>query len=82
MCQETEDMEHIYICKKINEEEARVKYEKLFCGNMNELTYILRRYEQNLEKCEKLTIEINEKEDSHAILTDPLSSIILVNSNG
>ena len=53
VCQETKDMEHIYFCKKLNEEEAQVEYEKLFSGNMNELTYILRRFEENLEKHEK-----------------------------
>ena len=82
VCQETEDIEHIYICKKLNEEEAQVEYEKLFCGNMNELTYILRRYEENLEKREQFINEKNEETASHVILTDPLSSILLVNGNG
>ena len=68
--------------KKLNEEEAQVEYEKLFCGNMNELTYILRRYEENLEKREQFINEKNEETASHVILTDPLSSILLVNSNG
>ena len=82
VCQETEDMEHIYFCKKLNEEEAQVEYEKLFSGNMNELTYILQRYEENLEKHEHIINEKNEETASHVILTDPLSSILLVNSNG
>ena len=38
ICQTIEDMEHIYICKRLNKEEPQVEYEKLFCGNMNELT--------------------------------------------
>ena len=82
VCQESEDMEHIYVCKSLNDEEIQVEYEKLFCGNMNELTYILRRYEENLEKREQFINEKNEETASHVILTDPLSSILLVNGNG
>ena len=82
VCQETEDMEHIYVCKSLNDEEIQVEYEKLFCGNMSELTYILRRYEENFEKHEKYKNMKNEETPSHVIRKDPLSSTLLVNGNG
>ena len=82
ICHETEDMEHIYVCKYLNEKEIIVEYEKLFNGNMIELTYILRRYEENLEKREKYCNMENEETPSHVIHRDPLSSTLLVNSNG
>ena len=82
VCQESENMEHIYVCKKLNEEDIQVEYEKLFCGNMNELTYILRRYEENFEKREKYKNMKKEKTPNHVICKDPLSSTLLVNGNG
>ena len=71
VCQEYENMEHIYICKSLNEEDIRVEYEKLFCGNINELTYILRKYEENFDKREKYKDIQNEK-PNHVICKDPL----------
>ena len=80
---ETENMKHIYICKNLNESEIEIAYEKVYSGTTNELSYILRRFEENLNMREKYQNMKKEEISGHEILSrDPLISILLDHSNG
>ena len=82
-CMETENMKHIYICIYLNESEIEIEYEKVFSGTTNELCYILRRFEENLDIREKYPNIKKEWISGHEILSrDPLLSILLDHSNG
>ena len=48
-----EDMSHIYQCEYLNEQESKIKYEKIFNGNLIEQTTVFRIFEQNMKKRNK-----------------------------
>ena len=83
-CGQLEDMEHLYYCKYLNNEEPEVKYEQLFCGSLCEQSKIIRRFEHNVEKRRVYSnICENDDESSHAIHhSDPLYSVLLEYGNG
>ena len=49
-CGENEDMNHIYSCKYLNEEEMNIKFERIFNGSMIEQVRVFRKFEKNLKK--------------------------------
>ena len=42
-------MKHIYECKQLNTNPIKICYEKVYNGNIDEETEILRRFQSNLE---------------------------------
>ena len=86
ICQQTEDMLHIYKCKYLNSENAEVNYEYIYHGNIEEQKTVLRRFEYNLEtriEYSNMKSEDEEYESDHAIhSSDPLFSELLEFGNG
>ena len=80
-CGEIIDMKHIYNCENNNNNaKQRIPYERIFSNNMNELTEVSKIFENNLENREK---QKNDQKSHHVItVSDPLSSIVVENSNG
>ena len=77
------NMEHIYICEKLNSEKPAENYEYLFSGNMKQQVQIFRRFKYNLKNREKLAEEkISKTESDHVIVNDPLFSLLLECGNG
>ena len=74
LCGQIEQMEHIYNCKFLNSEEEKIKYEKVYQENVDNLKIILKRFEQNCNKREKI---------SHVIQKcDPPVSVVNGSGNG
>ena len=44
------DLNHIYYCEYLNEEEITIEYEKIFKGNLFEQIRVFRKFEKNLKK--------------------------------
>ena len=82
ICNEIENMRHIYNCKYLNKEEPRLEYEKLFYGNISELKCISKKNEANM-KTRKEYIDKLKEESDHAIHdSDPLYSVSVEYGNG
>ena len=85
ICGEKEDMRHIYYCKYLNKrEEEVIPYEEIFKEDVESQSKVDKRFENNFKQREKLINVNNEKNEeiiTHAILCDPLSSL-LEYSNG
>ena len=58
VCEEPENMEHIYCCKKLNTTDIRTEYENIYKGNVKNMKIILNRFEENLKKRDKFSHEI------------------------
>ena len=75
-CGEEETMEHIYICKILNNEEQNIPYNKVFIGNIGEQVAILRRFLTNMKNREQMKIRNKENQtinNLHVIqICDPL----------
>ena len=54
ICNERETMRHIYECELLNNEEADVKFEQIYGGNILKQKKILKRMEYNLEEKKRL----------------------------
>ena len=50
LCGEAENMEHLYECNTLNENEPILPYQKLYSGNINEQIQIFKRIQKYLEK--------------------------------
>ena len=50
LCGNNENMEHIYNCKQLNNDDIKVKYENIYEGNVRNMKIILNRFEENLKK--------------------------------
>ena len=72
VCGEIENMDHIYSCEYLNEEETNIKFERIFNGNMFEQVKALRKFEQNLNKRNEIKSE-NKKPPGDPFC-DPLNS--------
>ena len=46
LCGEAENMEHLYECNTLNENESILPYQKLYCGNINEQIQVFKRVEK------------------------------------
>ena len=71
-CQQIEDTKHIYTCKIWNQESEQNCFEEIYKENMPKLVKVYKRFRKNYIKREEYH---NEKENSHAILRDPLFSV-------
>ena len=65
MCDLNEDMNHIYYCEYLNEEEITIEYEKIFKGNLFEQIKVFRKFEKNMKKRNE------EKSKKNEIPCDP-----------
>ena len=55
VCNDLETMKHIYDCEiLICETKPKIKYEKIYNGEIEEQIEVFRKFEENLEKREKL----------------------------
>ena len=62
-------MEHVYHCRKLNANEIKVKYENIYKENVENMKFIMNRFNENMKKREILL----ERGSSHEILVcDPL----------
>ena len=76
ICGEKEDMRHIYSCKYLNNNK-----EEILTEDVKLQSKVHKRFEYNMKQREKLRDMNNHESNSHAILRDPLSSL-LEYSNG
>ena len=83
-CGEDEDMSHIYNCKELNSPKTiQIEYEEIYKNNSIKQIEILRIFEKNLEKRQKIANTENEtrkeksKEENRKtpcdLLIDPLN---------
>ena len=76
ICQQIENMEHLYKCKKLNEEKPEIQFEEIYKENIVKMKKIKERLEKNIDKK-------NEKEISHGIpYGDPPYSVTIEYGNG
>ena len=67
VCEAKEDMRHIYYCKKLNSEDVKQNFEKIFEENVITQKIVLERFRKNFEN-----------RDCHGILNvDPLYSTVM-----
>ena len=78
MCETKQDMEHIYNCKYLNEEQNKIKFEQIYIGNLNQQIQIWKKFEMNLERSKKWTTNENYPSDP-SLICDPLNFLF---SNG
>ena len=48
-CGEKETMSHIYNCRKMNEKQERIEFEKVFNGKLSEQEQILKEFRKNMK---------------------------------
>ena len=78
ICNQKEDMKHIYECKFINEKNTDIKFEEIFGNDIRLQKKIMERFQNNLNM--KI---MKENEESHVIpFGDPPSSVIIGCGNG
>ena len=82
VCNEKEDMEHIYYCSYLNKEMTNVNYEEVYGENISEMKIILQRFEQNMENRENYTNAKEDKIDHEILVCDPQFSVPLEHCNG
>ena len=76
ICQQIENMEHLYKCKKLNEEKPEIQFEEIYRENIVKMKKIKERLEKNIDMK-------NEKEISHGIpYGDPPYSVTIEYGNG
>ena len=76
ICQQIENMEHLYKCKKLNEEKPEIQFEEIYRENIVKMKKIKERLEKNIDKK-------NEKEISHGIpYGDPPYSVTIEYGDG
>ena len=72
-CGQEETMEHIYICKILNNEEQIEPYQKIFTGNIGEQITVFKRFQINMKEREQLLQKKMKNENHHVIPNgDPL----------
>ena len=71
ICNKTEDIEHIYYCKILNKDEAKIKFEKLYSENAQQQKTILKRFEENMKTRNE---NLNKNEPCNPL--DSLSSVV------
>ena len=53
ICEQSEDMEHIYFCMKLNTTKVEVQYEEIYRGNVKNMKKIMNRFKENMKNREK-----------------------------
>ena len=78
-CDDVENMQHLYSCKKWNNNEEDISYKIVFTDEVRKFRIIYERFKTNHEKRERYTEKenrIDEETGTHVILNgDPLSSM-------
>ena len=82
ICNEIENMKHIYNCKYLNKEEPRLEYEKLFNGNISEQKCVSKRFEANMKTRNEYIDKLKEESDHVIHDSDPLYSVSVEYGNG
>ena len=79
ICDQPEDMSHIYTCKYLNSEKITTKYENIYGDNTDNIKKVFERFQRNMTKRESLLKEISH--ETYKI--GPLFSVpCIVNGNG
>ena len=74
VCNNIEEMKHIYECQYLNEEKPDIQYEAIFNGTIYEQKKVLRRFKRNIETRQRL----KETNPNHVILNcDPLPLVTI-----
>ena len=74
ICENIEEMKHIYECQYLNETKPDIQYEAIFHGTIHEQKKILKRFKNSLENREKLL----QTKPNHVILNcDPLPLVTI-----
>ena len=73
-CNMNEDMEHIYVCKYLNEQQNKIPFGKIYTGNLNQQNQILRIFEKNMNERTKMKTKQNHPSDP-SLSCDPLTMI-------
>ena len=68
LCEEKENMLHIYTCKYLNSEDPEENYEMLLSGSLKQQKSVLKRFEQHMKKRDE---ESETNEFDHVISCDP-----------
>ena len=71
----------MYSCKYLKKEEEVLPYQEILKEDVELQSKVHKRFENNMKQREKFRDMINHESNSHAILRDPLSSL-LEYSNG
>ena len=72
ICNQTENLKHIYECNYLNREKPEVQFEQIFHGTIREQKKIALRIQYNMEQRTKL---MNQPCDPN--IGDPLSSVTI-----
>ena len=72
ICNEKEDMKHLYECNYLNRENIEVQFERIYYGTIREQKLIAKRIQHNMEQRTKF---INQPRDPK--IGDPLSSVAI-----
>ena len=72
VCQQKEDMQHIYICEYLNTEEPKETFEKLFSKNVKRESSVFERFENNM----KIREEYLNKNDHQMQHINPPYSVL------
>ena len=75
ICNEKEDMSHIYSCLYLNEDHQILPYKKIYNGKLSEQIEIFSRFEKNMKKRNELRIKRNEENHLPCDRIDPLSFV-------
>ena len=75
ICNEKEDMSHIYSCLYLNEDHQILPYKKIYNGKLSEQVEIFSRFEKNMKKRNELRIKRNEENHLPCDRIDPLSFV-------
>ena len=72
-CKMNEDMEHIYSCKYLNNQENKISFKKIYNGNLDEQSRILRRFERNMNERTKIKTKLQNYPSDPSLPCDPLT---------
>jgi hypothetical protein len=56
-CGEEEDMEHVYTCKQLNNEEPLIEYKYTYSENVKKIRYVHKWFVENMDKRDELLNE-------------------------
>ena len=84
VCDQPENMSHIYECTNLNSDEITTKYEYIYKDDIEKIRRIYERFRTNMKKREDLQKQNMKSENSHETYAiGPLFSVpCIVNSNG
>ena len=72
-CKMNEDMEHIYNCKYLNKQQNKISFKKIYNGNLDEQSRILRIFERNMNERTKIKTKLQNYPSDPSLPCDPLT---------